>query len=243
MLVFVFASHSLFTWTTLVHTRLYPWLFFEGGYIKSHSLLVNPMRTTCRLVKMNILALFEPITEGVRKNTLICKFMVQYFQRLDIIGRTSEHSWYEPFRNGVKRPVVPRGLIYWCQLKISLARATASSAFVWNRSDCNLTSSIFPSNFPFISLQSERHLFLDGQIKEPHACASCMIVFANGQQLTSHMKTMRHEEVIKNRDFIETPLKHEKKDEGLVSIEIKRHSVIQASSFYGSNRFPRKTKW
>ena len=35
---------------------------------------LNPMRTTSRLVKMNIFSFIEPIREGVRKNSLICNF-------------------------------------------------------------------------------------------------------------------------------------------------------------------------
>ncbi len=47
---------------------------------------LNPMRTTCQSVNMNILAFIEPIREGVRKNNLMCKFVVQHFQRFFIIG-------------------------------------------------------------------------------------------------------------------------------------------------------------
>ncbi len=35
----------------------------------------NPMRTTCWLVKMNILSYIEPIRRGVKKNSLMCKFV------------------------------------------------------------------------------------------------------------------------------------------------------------------------
>ena len=37
--------------------------------------IFNPMRTTCRLLKMNILSYIEPIRRGVRKNSLMCKFV------------------------------------------------------------------------------------------------------------------------------------------------------------------------
>ena len=39
-----------------------------------------------QLVKMNILLFIELIREGVRKNSLMCKLMMQHFQRLIMIG-------------------------------------------------------------------------------------------------------------------------------------------------------------
>ncbi len=36
---------------------------------------LNLMNSTPRLVKMNVLSSIEPIIEGVRKNSLICKFV------------------------------------------------------------------------------------------------------------------------------------------------------------------------
>ena len=54
-------------------------------------ILLNPMRTTCRLVKRNILWFIEPIREGVRKNSLICKFSMLHFESLIMIDLTNEH--------------------------------------------------------------------------------------------------------------------------------------------------------
>ncbi len=50
---------------------------------------LNPMRTTCQLVKNNISAFIEPIKDGVRKTSLICKFVVQHFLSLVMIGLTN----------------------------------------------------------------------------------------------------------------------------------------------------------
>ena len=48
------------------------------------------MSATCWLVKLNTLSFIEPIREGVRKNSLMYKFVMNYFQRLIIIGLTNE---------------------------------------------------------------------------------------------------------------------------------------------------------
>ena len=50
---------------------------------------LNPMRTTCRLGKMRIWLYIEPITECVRKNSLICKFLMDCYQTCFMIGLTS----------------------------------------------------------------------------------------------------------------------------------------------------------
>ncbi len=39
----------------------------------------NPMRTTCRLVKISNQSYIDPITEDVRKNSLICKFLTHCY--------------------------------------------------------------------------------------------------------------------------------------------------------------------
>ena len=52
---------------------------------------LNSMRTTIRLVKMNIVSFIEPIRVGVRKNSLICKFSMLHFQSHIMIGLTNEH--------------------------------------------------------------------------------------------------------------------------------------------------------
>ena len=44
---------------------------------------VNSMRTTCWLVKINILSFIEPISEGVSKNSLLWKFVMQHFLSLE----------------------------------------------------------------------------------------------------------------------------------------------------------------
>ncbi len=52
---------------------------------------LNPVRTTCQLVKMSIQAYIEQIREGVRKNSLICKFLMLCYQSFIMIGLTNEH--------------------------------------------------------------------------------------------------------------------------------------------------------
>ncbi len=44
------------------------------------------MRTTCRLVKMRIWSYIEPITECIRKNSLISKFVMHCYQTCFMIG-------------------------------------------------------------------------------------------------------------------------------------------------------------
>ncbi len=46
----------------------------------------NPIRTTCRLVRWYFLPYIEPIREGVRKSSLMCKFLVLHFQSFVMIG-------------------------------------------------------------------------------------------------------------------------------------------------------------
>ena len=52
-------------------------LLFRG---RPNFAYINPMITTCRLVKMNIWSYIEPITECVRKNSLISKFLMLFYQ-------------------------------------------------------------------------------------------------------------------------------------------------------------------
>ncbi len=52
---------------------------------------LNPLRTTCRLVKRNIISFSKPIREGVRKNSLIYKLVMLHCQSFMIIGLTSDH--------------------------------------------------------------------------------------------------------------------------------------------------------
>ena len=71
------------------------------------------MRTACGLVKTNILPFIEPIKEGVRKkwsHTQVCDGA--FFQDLSWLAKLGDISWYEPIRNGVRWPVVLRGLTW-----------------------------------------------------------------------------------------------------------------------------------
>ncbi len=52
----------------------------------SYSHEVNPMRTTCRLVKWYTPPCIKPIREEVRKISLMCKFLVLHFQSFLMIG-------------------------------------------------------------------------------------------------------------------------------------------------------------
>ncbi len=47
---------------------------------------LNPMRTTCWLVKETVLSFIKPMREGVRKSSLMWKFLVQHVQSFIIIG-------------------------------------------------------------------------------------------------------------------------------------------------------------
>ena len=51
----------------------------------------NLISTTYRLVKLNILSINEPIREGVRKNSLMCKCVIHNCQSLILIGLSNEH--------------------------------------------------------------------------------------------------------------------------------------------------------
>ncbi len=59
--------------------------------VKAAWLYLNPMRTTCRLVKMNILSFIESIREGVRNNSLICKLLMLHIESLIMIGLKNDH--------------------------------------------------------------------------------------------------------------------------------------------------------
>ncbi len=48
------------------------------------------MRTTSRLVKWNVVSFIEPIREGVRKKSLMYKFVMFNCQSLILIGLTNE---------------------------------------------------------------------------------------------------------------------------------------------------------
>ncbi len=53
---------------------------------------LNPMRPTCWLAKIWIWSSIEPITECVRKNSLICKFVIHCYQTCFMIGSTNDHT-------------------------------------------------------------------------------------------------------------------------------------------------------
>ncbi len=57
--------------------------------------MLNPMRTTCRLVKMSIHANIEPIRKHVRKNNLMCKFLMLCYQSFIMIGLRNEHNYHD----------------------------------------------------------------------------------------------------------------------------------------------------
>ncbi len=63
----------------------------------------NSMRTTCPLVRWYIPPYIEPIREWVRTISLMIFVMIGYIVNI---------SWYKPIRNGVRRPVVLRGLSF-----------------------------------------------------------------------------------------------------------------------------------
>ena len=50
---------------------------------------VNLMRTTCQLVKMNIISFTEPIRESLQKNNLISKLVMHYLKSFIVIGCTN----------------------------------------------------------------------------------------------------------------------------------------------------------
>ncbi len=79
-------------------TRPSKWHFFHYSFHFTHYqqhilfklyFIINPMRTTCWLVKTNIPLSIEPIRGCILKNSLMCKFVVLHFQSLILIGLTS----------------------------------------------------------------------------------------------------------------------------------------------------------
>ena len=50
-------------------------------YVLIQVVFLNPMRTTCQLVKTYIPPFIEPIREGVRKSGLMRKFVMQLFSK------------------------------------------------------------------------------------------------------------------------------------------------------------------
>ncbi len=80
---------------------LLPWnTKMKQTEIDSSAQVINPMRTTCRLVKMKIWSYIEPIADFVRKNSLISKFVMHCYQtcfmidlRNDQITILTTHIW------------------------------------------------------------------------------------------------------------------------------------------------------
>ncbi len=58
----------------------------------SHIFYFNLMRTTCWLVKINILWIFEPITKSIRNIIGVNIVVMQHLQSLMLIGITNEDS-------------------------------------------------------------------------------------------------------------------------------------------------------
>ena len=48
----------------------------------------NSKQTACRLVKTSIQSYIKPIREGVIKSSLICMFLIHYYQSFIMIGLT-----------------------------------------------------------------------------------------------------------------------------------------------------------
>ncbi len=63
----------------------YLWVTIEHGKV------FKPIRTTCRLVRWNVVSFIEPMRESVRKNSLMCKFVMLNCQSLILISLTIEH--------------------------------------------------------------------------------------------------------------------------------------------------------
>ncbi len=89
----------------------------------------NPLKTTCRLVKMRIWSSIESITECVRKNSLKCKFLMYCYQTCFMIGLTNDHimiltnhiwCYKASSAHGVKikTSLWKRLSYYWCKVYI-----------------------------------------------------------------------------------------------------------------------------
>ncbi len=101
------------------------------------------MRTTSRLVKMNILSFIEPIREGVRQNSLIWKLLMLQFESLIMIGLTNDHLWYKPIGIHVRRLV---GLM--CEWKVCMFAK-----------DVNVTTESLGENTKWTCTQTRVHYF------------------------------------------------------------------------------------
>ncbi len=53
--------------------------------------MFNPIRTTCRLVKMSIQVLLNQSEKVLEKNSLICKFLMLCYQSFIMISLTNEY--------------------------------------------------------------------------------------------------------------------------------------------------------
>ncbi len=76
---------------TRLHSIYYQlWLNYILLPLLKH-IYLNPLKTTCWLVKMSIQVYIEPIRECVGKNTLMCKFLILCYQSFIMIGLTNEN--------------------------------------------------------------------------------------------------------------------------------------------------------
>ncbi len=74
------------------------------------------------MVKRNILWFIEPIREGVETLVSCESLWCNNFLALSWLAKQVIASWYEPIRNGVRRPVVINGLRVQGPLQVEVAK-------------------------------------------------------------------------------------------------------------------------
>ncbi len=83
------------------------WCYWRGtsvGYLLSSNF--NPMRSTCQLVKWNILSFIEPIRESVRKVVSCASLWGTVVKALSLLASQMNNLWCQPIRIYVRRPMM-----------------------------------------------------------------------------------------------------------------------------------------
>ena len=92
----------------------------------------NPIRTTCRLVKMSIQACVALIRECVRKNSLMCKLLLLCYQTFIMIGLNNEINFHDINQSDMvlECQSVFRGL-NWHESRHCVRRSAIGSCFLF----------------------------------------------------------------------------------------------------------------
>ena len=120
-------------------------------------------KTYCLLVTRHIISVIEPIREDVNKIISCATLWCNIFKELPWLGKQVNISWYEPIRNGIRRPVVLSGLSLFLKRHLTIQSMEPPSWQSWFF-DTNLTlnwisTSIF-QNFLMLFQHPIKHVVI-----------------------------------------------------------------------------------